>query len=140
MPKTFSISFHSGVRGRGFEVSSDLSCAGYEGNRAMSSVSLNTERRVGGLPIIADFFICSGAVAHKRKSKAASWLCEPFGIATSQLPISARPARSVFICLPDKNRAASPVWPGIVVKAILPTTFDLAGSLKALIHAGQLMD
>src|SRR5918911_3424123 len=49
MPNVFSISFQSGVRGRGRELSSERSCAGYEGNLATSSGSVNKDLRVGGL-------------------------------------------------------------------------------------------
>src|SRR5215213_2746501 len=125
IPNVFSISFQSGVRGLGLEVSSERSCAGYAGNLSSSSASVKTDLRVGGLPRRADCFICSGAVAQTRKSKAASEFLDPFGIAMSQLPISACPG--LFA-------------PGRVVKAISPGTRDRAGSLKALIHAGQFMD
>src|SRR6476620_12635858 len=66
IPKAFSISFHRGVRGRGRELSSERSCAGYEGNLATSCGSLKTDLRVGGFPRCAEFFICSALVAHNR--------------------------------------------------------------------------
>src|SRR5713226_179527 len=70
MPKLFSISFHIGVRGRGRAVSSDFNCTGYDGYFACNSGSLKTLRRVGGLPRSADWRICSGLVAHSKKSNA----------------------------------------------------------------------
>src|SRR4051794_4736659 len=123
MPNAFSISFHKGVRGRGREFSSDVSCAGYEGNFACNCGSVKTDRRVGGLPRSAERFICSALVAQSKKSIAASAFFVSRGIAISQLPISALPG----FCLP-----------GICPNSILPITFDFAGSLKELIQAGQL--
>src|SRR5437867_417029 len=124
MPKAFSISFQSGVRGRGREVSSDLSCTGYDGYFAFNSGSLKTLVRVGGLPRSADLRNCSALVAQRRKSKDASALRAALGIARSQLPISACPA-----CFS----------PGIVATSTLPGTFVFSGLFKAGIHAGQLM-
>src|SRR5215470_9284435 len=125
MPKAFSISFQSGVRGRGREPSRDMSWAGYAGNLFTSSGSRKTDFRVGGLPRCAESFICDAVVAHIRKSIAGSTFLASRGIAISQLPISACP-----------DFFAPGIWPN----SIWPITLDLFGSLKELIHAGQLMD
>src|SRR6185369_10734101 len=125
IPKAFSISFHRGVRGRGRELSSERSCAGYEGNLATSCGSLKTDLRVGGFPRCADILICSALVAHNRKSIAASLFFASRGIAINQLPISARPG---FLA------------PGSCPNSIWPITFDFDESLNELIQAGQLMD
>src|SRR4051812_7288081 len=125
MPNAFSISLHCGVCGRGRANVNKCSCNGYDGNFACNCGLMKTETRVGGLPRSAESFICSGLVAQSRKSIAASGFFASRGMAINQLPISAPPG-----CRP----------PGICLNSILPTTFDFDGSLKELIHAGQLID
>src|SRR5205085_9670561 len=66
MPNAFSISGHLGWRGRGVEKLIAFMSVGKWRNLscAVSSGSVNTENRTGGLPRVAEILICAGGVAH----------------------------------------------------------------------------
>ena len=100
MPKTFSISFHCGVRGRGRDVSSERCCAGYAGYFANNSGSRNSDLRVGGFHLflageeLEREVIADGLLGCEFDEAAVLAVWQRSGRATyTVLPLSSRPGR-----------------------------------------------
>src|SRR5262245_45851354 len=127
MPSAFSISGHLGCRGRGFEKLMASISVGKCRNFSceVSSGSVKTEKRTGGLPRVAEILICSGDVAQTMKSNASCLFFAADMMPIVQCPISEAPA-----WVPE----------GMAEYEILPTIFDWLGSSKVATQFGQLID